>query len=64
MVELKKLEKERKPPAPQLQLKMRGPDGRAAAAQASRERETKIAEIKQQLGKQRERAQKQFQRYR
>ena len=64
VAEIKQLEKERKPPAPQLNLQMRGPDATAAAAQASRQRETRIAEVKKQLAQQRERAQKQFNRNR
>lgn len=64
VIELKRLEKERRPPALQLNPPMPGPTARAAAAQASREREGRMAEIKNQLSANRGQAQKQFQRYR
>lgn len=64
VIEIKRLEKERKPPAPQLNLKMQGADAIAARAQASRQRETKIAEVKKQLATQRDQARKNFQRFR
>ena len=64
VAEIKQLEKERKPPTPQLNLQMRGADATAATAQASRQRETRLAEVKKQLAQQRGSAQKQFNRNR
>jgi hypothetical protein len=62
--ELKKLESERKPPAPQLNLNMRGGTTVAARSQADQQREIRIAQINQRLSQQRSRARDGFKRAR
>ena len=64
IVELTKLQKERKPPAPQLNMNMRGPIPSAARSQADESRETRISEIKQQLAQRRNQAREGFKRAR
>lgn len=63
LIQIKKLEQQRRPPTPQLNLKQ-GPEAIAARAQASRQREVKIAEMKQQLSQRQQQARKSFDRFR
>jgi len=64
VIELRKLISERKPPAPQLNLPMRGPVASAARSQADEQREIRIAQISQHLARQRSRARDGFKRAR